>query len=86
MTGSVKQIAFANDIVKEWVNHAEEKKGFFMGKGPSEAAKKLLDRAMDILQKRIKEEDNAGEIIANRYAKKFDYEAIFYALMKGEIN
>ena len=34
MKGTEKQIAFANDIIKEWREHAAKKRAFFESKGP----------------------------------------------------
>ena len=85
MKGTEKQIAFANAVVKEWCEHATQKKTFFESKKPNEMGMKLLNRAMEILEERISAKDNAAEIISSRYAKEFDYEQIFGSLCKGEI-
>lgn len=85
MKGTEKQVAYANDIIKEWREHAAQKKAFFESKKPNEMGMKLLYRAMEILEERISAKDNAGEIITSRYAKEFDYEQIFESLCKGEI-
>lgn len=85
MKGTEKQIAFANDIIKEWREHASTKKAFYESKKPNEMGMKLLSRAMEILEERISAKDNAAEIISSRYVKEFDYEQIFGSLCKGEI-
>ena len=86
MKGTEKQTAFANDIIKEWREHAAEKRAFFESKGPNEMGIKLLDEAMATLEKRISEADKASEIISSRYEPEYDYEQIFYALMKEAAN
>lgn len=85
MKGTEKQIAFANDIIKEWREHASTKKSFYESRKPNEMGMKLLCRAMEILEERISAKDNAAEIISSRYVKEFDYEQIFGSLCKGEI-
>lgn len=47
MNGTEKQIAFANDIIKEWRNHAATKKAFYESKEPNEAGMKLLEKAWE---------------------------------------
>lgn len=84
MKGTEKQIAFANDIIKEWREHASAKKAFYESKKPNEAGMKLLEKAVEILEAKIASCDNASDIIANRYSKDYDYEKIFFALMQGK--
>ena len=83
MNGTEKQIAFANDIIKEWRDHAATKKAFYESKKPNEAGMKLLEKALEILEEKIAACDKASEIISSRYSKDFDYEKIFFALMQG---
>lgn len=83
MNGTEKQIAFANDIIKEWREHAATKKAFYVSKKPNEAGMKLLDKASEILEEKIAACDNASDIISSRYSKDFDYEKIFFGLMQG---
>ena len=83
MKGTEKQIAFANNIIKEWRNHAAEKKAFYESKKPNEAGQKLLDKALEVLEEKIAKCDSASEVIASRYSKEYDYEKIFFALMQG---
>lgn len=83
MNGTEKQIAFANDIIKEWLEHAATKKAFYVSKKPNEAGMKLLEKASEILEERIAACDNASDIISSRYSKDFDYEKIFFGLMQG---
>lgn len=82
MNGTEKQIAFANDIIKEWREHAATKKAFYVSKKPNEAGMKLLDKASEILEEKIDACDNASDIISSRYSKDFDYEKIFFGLMQ----
>lgn len=83
MNGTEKQIAFANDIIKEWREHAATKKAFYVSKKPNEAGMKLLDKVSEILEEKIAACDNASDIISSRYSKDFDYEKIFFGLMQG---
>lgn len=83
MNGTEKQIAFANDIIKEWRNHAATKKAFYESKEPNEAGMKLLEKASEVLEERIAACEKASEIISSRYSKDFDYENIFITLMRG---
>lgn len=85
LNGTEKEIKYANDVIKEWREHANTKKKFFESKKPNADGIKLLNRAMDILDERIAKESWAKDIIANRTTKKFDYEQIFYDLMQGKI-
>ena len=83
MNGTEKQIAFANDIIKEWREHAATKKAFYVSKKPNEAGMKLLEKASEILEARIAACEKASEIISSRYIKYFDYEQIVFGLMQG---
>ena len=83
MNGTEKQLALANDIIKEWREHAATKKAFYVSKKPNEAGMKLLDKASEILEEKIAACDKASDIISSRYSKDFDYEKIFFALMQG---
>lgn len=86
MKGTEKQIAYAKDIIKEWHERESKKKAFFEKKGITEEGKKIMQRASEILNERIEEEDKAWEIIASQYSKKFDFEHIVEELAKAYAN